>query len=160
MNEQPSGWFPGGWDAEIEEALATIVGRLIDDYGQDTGNWAWGSVRPLTFIHPVGERKPMDKVFNLGPFPWGGDANTVSQAAVSFLDPVENSPFVASMRMGVDVGEWENNRFVLPGGQSGNPMSPHYDDQLDLYRFGGAVSIAWSDDERESVVKDELVLEA
>lgn len=101
----------------------------------------------------------MDKVFNLGPFPGGGDANTVSQAAVSFLDPTENSPFVASMRMVVDVGEWENNRFVLPGDQSGNPMSPHYDDQLDLYRFGRAVSIAWSDEERDTVVKDTLVLE-
>ena len=86
----------------------------------------------------------MDKVFNLGPFPWGGDANTISQAAVSFLDATANSPFVASMRMAVDVGEWDNNRFILPGGQSGNPMSPHYDDQLDLYREGGAISIAWS----------------
>ena len=101
----------------------------------------------------------MDKVFNLGPFPWGGDANTVSQAAVSFLDPTENSPFVASMRMVVDVGEWEDNRFVLPGGQSGNPMSPHYSDQLDLYRFGGGVSIAWSDEERDMVVRETLVLE-
>jgi penicillin amidase len=160
LSEKPAGWFTGSWDEEIEDALATVVRRLTDDYGQDTGSWAWGTVRPLSFVHPVGERKPMDQVFNLGPFPWGGDANTVSQAAVSFLDPVENSPFVASMRMVVDVGEWEDNRFVLPGGQSGNPLSPHYDDQLDLYRFGGAVSIAWSDEEMESVVKDELVLES
>lgn len=159
MADQPDGWFPEGWDAEIEDALATVIHRLTEDYGQDTNRWTWGTVRPLSFIHPVGERKPMDKVFNLGPFPWGGDANTVSQAAVSFLDPTENSPFVASMRMVVDVGEWDNNRFVLPGGQSGNPMSPHYDDQLDLYRFGGAVSIAWSDERRDSVVMNELVLE-
>jgi penicillin amidase len=159
MAEKPHGWFDGGWDAQVEEALATVVQRLIDDYGPDTVGWEWGAVRPLTFVHPVGERKPMDKVFNLGPFPWGGDANTVSQAAVSFLDPVGNSPFVASMRMVVDVGEWEDNRFVLPGGQSGNPMSPHYDDQLDLYRFGGAVSIAWSDEDVDSAVKNNLVLE-
>jgi len=159
MTSKPEGWFTEGWDVEIGDALATVVQRLIDNYGPDTSAWAWGTIRPLAFIHPVGERKPMDKVFNLGPFPWGGDANTVSQAAVSFRDPVENSPFVASMRMVVDVGEWENNRFVLPGGQSGNPMSPHYDDQLDLYRFGGAVSIAWSDEERDTAVKDTLVLE-
>ncbi|MCL1587557.1 MAG: penicillin acylase family protein [Actinomycetia bacterium] len=159
MAEKPDGWFDAGWDTEIEEALAAVVQRLIDDYGSDTGGWAWGTVRPLSFVHPVGERKPMDKVFNLGPFPWGGDANTVSQAAVSFLDPTENSPFVASMRMVVDVGEWEDNRFVLPGGQSGNPMSPHYSDQLDLYRFGGAVSIAWSDEARDMVVRETLVLE-
>jgi penicillin amidase len=46
--------------------------------------------------------------------------------------------------MAVDVGEWDANRFILPGGQSGNPMSPHFADQLDLYREGGAISIAWS----------------
>jgi penicillin amidase len=159
VTSKPDGWFSEGWDSEIEDALATVIQRLIDDYGPDTTAWEWGTVRPLSFIHPVGERKPMDKVFNLGPFPWGGDASTISQAAVSLLDPTENSPFVASMRMVVDVGEWENNRFVLPGGQSGNPMSPHYDDQLDLYRFGGAVSIAWSDEEADSVVKNTLVLE-
>jgi penicillin amidase len=160
MADKPDGWFAGGWDAQIEEALAAVVQRLIDDYGPDTVGWKWGTVRPLTFVHPVGERKPMDKVFNLGPFPWGGDANTVSQAAVSFLDSTGNSPFVASMRMVVDVGEWEDNRFVLPGGQSGNPMSPHYADQLDLYRFGGAVSIAWSDERKESVLVDRLELTA
>ncbi|MEN8238293.1 MAG: penicillin acylase family protein, partial [Actinomycetota bacterium] len=99
LDGKPEGWFEGGWNAEIEDALATVVQRLIDDFGPDTVRWAWGTVRPLSFVHPVGERKPMDKVFNLGPFPWGGDANTVGQAAVSFLDPVENSPFVASMRM-------------------------------------------------------------
>jgi penicillin amidase len=98
----------------------------------------------------------MDKVFNLGPFPWGGDANTINQAAVSFLDPTANSPFVASMRMAVDVGEWDANRFILPGGQSGNPMSPHYDDQLDLYREGGAISIAWSARTREASVVETL----
>jgi penicillin amidase len=159
MATRPDGWFPDGWDVEMEDALASVVQYLIDDRGNDTARWSWGTVRPLTFVHPVGERKPMDKVFNLGPFPWGGDANTISQAAVSFLDPVANSPFVASMRMVVDVGEWEDNRFVLPGGQSGNPLSPHYDDQLDLYRFGGAVSIAWSDEQRDSVVMNTLILE-
>ncbi len=158
LRDKPDGWFDGGWNNEIADALATVTRRLIDQYGTDTQRWAWGVVRPLSFVHPVGERKPMDKVFNLGPFPWGGDANTIGQAAVSFLDPVENSPFVASMRMVVDVGEWDENRFVLPGGQSGNPMSPHYDDQLDLYRFGGAISIAWSPDEIDAVVKDRLVL--
>ena len=159
MADAPDGWFTGTWATEIGCALTTVVRRLINDYGSDTRAWAWGTVRPLTFLHPVGERRPMDKVFNLGPFPWGGDANTVSQAAVSFLDPVANSPFVTSMRMVVDVGAWEDNRFVLPGGQSGNPMSPHYVDQLDLYRFGGAVSFAWSDDAVRSNVVAELLLE-
>jgi penicillin amidase len=144
LRTRPDGWFEEGWDAEIVAAVGAAAVELEELRGPDVSAWAWGDVRPLTFLHPVGDKKPMDKVFNLGPFPWGGDANTLSQAAVSFLDPTANSPFVASMRMAVDVGEWDNNRFILPGGQSGNPMSPHYTDQLGLYREGGAISIAWS----------------
>jgi penicillin amidase len=156
LRTQPDGWFEESWDAEIIAAVGVAAAKLEDLRGPDVAEWAWGDVRPLTFKHPVGEKKPMDKVFNLGPFPWGGDANTIGQAAVSFLDPTANSPFVASMRMAVDVGKWDNNRFILPGGQSGNPMSPHYDDQLDLYREGGAISIAWSSKMLAAAVVDTL----
>jgi penicillin amidase len=158
VRQRPDGWFEGGWDAEIVAALAEAIRELTELRGADTSAWAWGEVRPLTFKHPVGERKPMDRVFNLGPFPWGGDANTVSQAAVSFLDPMANSPFVASMRMSVEVGDWDGNRFVLPGGQSGNPMSPHYADQLDRYRSGGSISIAWSPEQIAAATVDVLEL--
>jgi penicillin amidase len=156
LRTRPDGWFEEGWDAEIVAAVGAAAVELEELRGPDVSAWAWGDVRPLTFKHPVGEKKPMDKVFNLGPFPWGGDANTISQAAVSFLAPTANSPFVASMRMAVDVGEWDSNRFILPGGQSGNPMSPHYDDQLDLYREGGAISIIWSSEKLAATMIDAL----
>ncbi len=158
LNERPSGWFAQGWESEIADALEATYRALSQRYGDDESGWAWGVVRPLTFKHPVGERKPMDRVFNLGPFPWGGDANTVSQAAVSFRDPAANSHFVASMRMAVEVGNWDANRFVLPGGQSGNPMSPHYDDQLERYRTGRAITIAWSADAVEAATRETLEL--
>ncbi len=32
----------------------------------------------------------------------------------------------------------------MPGGQSGNPLSPHYDDLLPLWLKGEAVPIPWS----------------
>jgi len=35
--------------------------------------------------------------------------------------------------MVVTVGFPENSTTVYPGGQSGNPLSPHYDDQLQLW---------------------------
>jgi penicillin G amidase len=33
---------------------------------------------------------------------------------------------------------------VLPGGQSGNPLSQHYDDQFPLWQRGEGVPIAWT----------------
>ena len=158
VRRQPEGWFDRSWPEEIAAALAAALRRIEVRHGSDPGAWQWGTVRPLTFKHPAGDRKPMDQIFNLGPVPWGGDANTINQAAVSFLDPAANSGFVVSMRMVVDVGSWDDNRFVLPGGQSGNPLSPHYDDQLDLYREGGGISIAWSDEAVERAIEHRLEL--
>ncbi|HHC07196.1 MAG TPA: penicillin acylase family protein [Actinobacteria bacterium] len=143
--ERPAGWFDRSWEEEIADVLATVVRRLRADHGDDPARWRWGRVRPLTFRHPVGERKPLDRIFDHGPFPWGGDANTIPQAAVSFLDPTTNSPFVPSLRMVVDVGDWDANRFVLPGGQSGNPLSPHYADQLEAWKRGAGISIGFSE---------------
>ena len=86
----------------------------------------------------------LDGIFNRGPFPWGGDTNTVSQAASNPIEPTAEPLFTASLRMVLDVGNWDDSRFALPGGQSGNPLSPHYDDLLPLRRRGRGVPIAWS----------------
>ena len=51
---------------------------------------------------------------------------------------------IANLRMAVDVGNWRENYFVLAGGQSGNPFSPHYDDLLQLWLRGEAVTLAWT----------------
>ena len=117
---------------------------LRDRFGADSARWRWGDVRPLTLHHPLGDRAPLDRIYNRGPFPWGGDSYTVAQAAVSLGEPANSPFFIASLRMAVDVGNWAENRFVLPGGQSGNPFSPHYDDQLPLWREGRSLTLAWT----------------
>ena len=86
--------------------------------------WAWGDIRPLTMEHPFGGQPMIGKIFKRGPFPWGGDSQTVSQAQRSLKIPTYNPTGIANLRMVLDVGEWENNTFVLAGGQSGNPFSP------------------------------------
>ena len=45
----------------------------------------------------------------------------------------------------VDLGRFEDSRWVLPGGQSGNPLSAHYADQLPLWQRGEGVPIPFSD---------------
>jgi len=141
LREKPAGWFGRSWDAEVADAFAAAIGELERSRGAEQSGWAWGRVRPLTFLHPLGARKPLDRVYNLGPFPCGGDQNTVAQAAVDPLQPSANPSFVQSMRMIVDLGRFENSRWILPGGQSGNPMSPHYDDQLPLWLRGEGIPI-------------------
>ncbi len=137
LKEQPAGWFDS-WREEMLAALADVVRELRQSHGPRPEQWAWGKVRPLTLPNPLGRAKALAPVFNRGPFAWGGDGNTVSQASGN------DQAVIASLRFVVEAGDWENARFVLPGGQSGNPFSPHYDDMLPLWRRGEGVPIAWS----------------
>ena len=158
LREQPEGWFERPWPQEMADALKTVVRSLRKHYGDEPDGWAWGHIRPLTLRHPVGEGAPLDRVFNLGPFPWGGDPNTVGPASFPPSNPTTNPLAIASLRMVVDVGNWEENRFALPGGQSGNPLSLHYDDLLPLWQRGEGVPIAWSPEEVARVARSTLRL--
>jgi penicillin amidase len=60
--------------------------------------------------------------------------------------------------MVIDVGNWDASRFVLPGGQSGHPLSPHYDDQLPLWQRGEGIPIAWSPQRIDAVTETVLDL--
>ena len=130
----------------ITKALSRAILKLKREFGENPENWAWGEIRPLTLEHPFGRQPIIGKVFNRGPFPWGGDSQTVSQAQRSLKIPSYNPTGIANMRMVLEVGKWENNNFVLAGGQSGNPFSPHYDDQLPLWRRGEGIRLPWGED--------------
>ena len=142
----------------IEEALSRAFQRLRSTYGVDRSSWEWGAVRPLTLRHPFGQRSLLQPVFNLGPFQQGGDVNTVAQAAPNPFDPTADPLAVASMRMVLDVGNWNESRFSLPGGQSGNPMSPHYDNLLPFWLRGDGVPIAWTQKAVEKATVETLRL--
>jgi penicillin G amidase len=151
-------WFGHSWGEEIAEALGSVVKTLRSKWGEDPNGWAWGRIRPVVLKHPVGEQKPMDRVFNIGPINWGGDSNTIAQTSVDPLDPTSNPAFISSLRMVADVGNWEGCRWILPSGQSGNPLSPHYEDQLPMWKAGAGVPIAWSPEAVEKAAVETLRL--
>ena len=145
MNNPPKDdWFGRPWEDEIAAAVEAAVRTLTTLKGEDTAGWAWGKVRPVEIKHPVGEQKPMNKIFNLGPFPWGGDSNTIAQTSVDPMEATNDPGFIASLRFVADVGNWDACEWIIPAGQSGNPLSPHYEDQLPLWREGRGITIAWT----------------
>ena len=158
LQAQPDGWFERGWAAEIRDALGAAIDALRLRHGDDPASWGWGQVRPLTLRHPLSARRPLGRLFNLGPISCGGDTNTIAQASVDPLDPTANPGAVAALRMVIDVGDWDQSRFALPGGQSGNPLSPHYADQLRFWRIGKGVPIAWSEQAVRRAVRETLRL--
>jgi penicillin amidase len=85
--------------------------------------------------HPLGRRRPLDIIFNLGPFPRGGSKMTVNNSEYRL-----SSPFAAflgaSTRQIVDFCDLNKSLSVITTGQSGQCMSPHYRDQIPLWLEG------------------------
>lgn len=159
LNNPPKDeWFGHPWADEIAAAVGAAVRTITELKGEDVAGWAWGRVRPVEIKHPVGEQKPMDKIFNLGPFPWGGDSNTIAQTSVDPLNATNDPAFIASLRFVADVGNWDACEWVIPAGQSGNPLSPHYDDQLPLWQQGKGITIPWSPEAVASATVETLKL--
>ena len=71
----------------------------------------------------------------LGPLAVGGSASTVSKAEYSLFKPYDVTAG-PSMRLIVDLASPHSHLTVIPGGQSGQPFSPHYKDQVELWRRG------------------------
>ncbi|MEX2553456.1 MAG: penicillin acylase family protein [Actinomycetota bacterium] len=158
LRNPPEDWFGHSWNKEIADALGSVVRTLRSKWGEDSSGWAWGKLRPVVLRHPVGEQKPLDRVFNIGPITWGGDSNTIAQTSVDLLNPTGDPAFISSLRMVADVGNWDACRWILPSGQSGNPLSPHYEDQLPMWKAGTGVPIAWSPEAVERATVDTLRL--
>lgn len=158
LESRPDGWFDGGWDRAIERALSAAYAQLKHDIGPDPRAWSWGAVHGLVLPHRLGVVFPFNRLFNRGPYPIGGDHNTVNQAGRKVRVHGSNVSGFANLRMAVEVGDWDRNYFILAGGQSGNPLSPHYDDQLKLWLEGKTIAMAWSDDAIEKRQTDRLTL--
>lgn len=147
LREQPDGWFARPWTQVIAEALDTVQQRLVERYGADPHRWSWGDVRPLRYVHPLGVRRPLDRIFNQPALPGIGDSTTIAQAGVDPREPTADTFFTPGLRMVLDIGNWSNCRWALPGGQSGNPISRHYDDQLHRFRTAAGITLGWTSDE-------------
>ena len=143
---------------DLATALAAAVRTLREQFGSDPAAWGWGRVRPLVLRHPIGVRRPLDAMLNLGPMAIGGDTNTVAQSGVHPLAPLGASGAMANHRAVIDLADPDRSRYVVAGGQSGNPLSPHYDDLLALWGRGDGVPIAWSPEAVERSVRDVLLL--
>ncbi len=142
-----------------EQLLAESLADALRWLGSQGSDWSWGHIHSAGFHHPLGAKKPLDKLFNRGPFPYGGDTNTVWQAA--FVPRLPISPaggFTASWRMIVDLADWDASRAVHTTGQSGHPASPHYDDMIWMWLRGQYHPMLWAREKVDAHAAHRLTL--
>jgi penicillin amidase len=143
LREQPEGWF-ASWSNEMVDVLATTIKKLRSSVGPAPSFWAWGHQRQLRLEHPLfGKHNWLGAAFNIGPVPCGGDCNTINQAGIRPGKPIDFTHNMCNLRTVFDLSDLSKSRFVLCGGQSGNPWSDHHADQFPLWQAGEAITIPW-----------------
>jgi penicillin amidase len=81
----------------------------------------WGKLHQVEFQHPLNR-----KSFNRGPFPRGGDAQTVNNTGGSLTRQTSG----ASYRHILDLSDWDKSVMTNTPGEVGDPASPHYADLI------------------------------
>ncbi len=118
---------PKTWDAALRSAFQATIEELRDKLGDDVTRWRYGAIHKMTYSHPRGMFKPLDKVFNRGPIPVGGDIDTVNMGS-SLTNQPEVVVTVPSYRQIVNLADPKSSLSIHHPGQSGHPASKHYDD--------------------------------
>lgn len=117
----------------VDLSLRQTIAYLEKNLGSDPEKWSWGNVHTLEYPHPFGKKKPLDLVFNRGPFKAGGgffQIDNMSNSRADFSFSVSLGP---SVRRLIDFKNPKQGLSILPAGNSGNPISPFYDDQIEMF---------------------------
>ncbi len=133
LQEADSPWFDDRGTDGIVETKFDIVRRtflksiadLREGFGEyDGGNWHWAKVKNTTIAHLV----PNFTMFSRTGIVSGGGGGIVNATSG------RHGP---SWRMVVALDQdWPEAVGLFPGGQSGNPGSPYYDNMIDKWANG------------------------
>ena len=114
-------------------ALKKSAAELREKLGS---NWQWGRLHYIEYRHPIGEAKPLNLYFNIGPLPAPGEAHLINRLKSKIGRHDYRVVSVPSHRRLIDYSSLESSISIMPSGNSGNPASPHYDDQVKRYLEG------------------------
>jgi len=153
----------GGWFDDVRtprrERLRDIARMALDSAIAEAPFPRWGAVHETVMEHPLGDVPVLGRLveFTVGPLPAGGSNYTLNVALSTRQRPPFTSGYGPSLRHVVDLGRPdEAGGFVIPTGQSGHPLSPHYRDQTERWRRGALWIIPV--DPRRVVARDTLRL--
>jgi len=136
-------WLPGALQdpgllsqqdlaAAVEKSLAGAHESFRRHAGNQGDGWNWQVQHTAGFSHPLGPVFFLRPLFERGPLGIrGGNAcllDTRFESRAGF-----RATRLAAYKMILDLSALPSSLLVYPGGQSGHPLSPAYDDQLGPY---------------------------
>lgn len=124
--------------AALDKALVELRTR----YGADMNKWQWGQAHMAYSAHrPFGKHPWLSKLFDLAiPSPGGSYTVNAGVYRICSQEPFHNT-HSASMRAIYDLADPDKSLFIHSTGQSGNRLSPHYNNFVDPWRDGTYLSM-------------------
>ena len=145
LSQRP-GWCDNVTTASTQETCGEAVSRALKisleflavTYGHDMEDWRWGEAHAVHMQSRVlGKVPAIGSWFEID-MPSGGEKETVKAGGFDVAD--EERPFAqnhgAGYRAVYDLANPERSVFIQSTGQSGNPLSSHYEDYAEAWRDG------------------------
>ena len=158
--EQPDARLGADPAAGRDALLAACLVEAFRDCGTRMGlspeSWGWGRLHHGYFSHALAGLSPETAGFDVGPLPVGGSASTPMHTGYRPSD--FRCTHGASVRLVMDVGEWDNSLCINAPGQSGDPRSPHYADLAEHWARSEYVPLLYSRPAYEAMEMQRILL--
>ncbi len=123
----------------LDQALIDLSAR----FGGDLESWRWGDAHQAAHDHPVlGTVPVLRALVNIRQSTSGGDTTLLRGRTKGTGDNPYLNVHGGGYRGVYDFADPDASVFVIATGQSGHPLSPHYDDLADLWRRGEYVPMS------------------
>ncbi len=136
VQARPRNWLNPAyptWNALLMHAADAVIHRFWQP-GEGFSQATWGARNTVRIDQPLAAALgPLGHWLNMPPTPLPGDSN---------MPRVQAPHFGASMRMVVSPQPQAPGIFELPGGESGHPLSPWYDDEFQAWADGTPTPLA------------------
>ncbi|TDW87528.1 penicillin amidase [Kribbella pratensis] len=165
IGQQNSGWWDNigtpqreSRDDILREALINARTEITQKMAREPANWQWGRLHKLTLTNQTLGKSgigAVEKIFNRGPYELGGGTSIVDATG---WDAAKGYDVTAtpSMRMVVDLSDFDKSRWVNLTGVSGHAFSSNYTDQTDLWVKGETLQWAYTKGAVEATRKHSL----
>ncbi|MFI6940319.1 penicillin acylase family protein [Streptomyces sp. NPDC050418] len=147
-------------DELFERAMEDARWELTAKLGKDMDTWSWGRLHTLELKNQtIGTEGPgfMQWLLNRGPYKLGGGEATVNATGWNAAGGYQVI-WVPSMRMVVNLQDFDKSKWINLTGASGHAYSPHYTDQTDKWVKGELYDWSFGEKAVEEATEDHLVL--
>lgn len=150
--EKPKDWLPKEFSsyADLLKACETeATSQIAKQSGGDGAKQVWGERFKINIAHPFAVAPLVGAQFLIESLPQNGSGGAGATPNVGAS---------VSMRFVATPANWDSTRQVIPTGESGDPKSPHYKDQLQNWYNGNTPVFPFSKSAIEKAAKETILL--